>query len=306
MLLGRWLLLGVLATQATALQADLRPVPATVVWERGLLSIDADGVMFSDLLAGIAATTGVRVWGLDSLDGLRVSLRFAGLPLLDGLGRLLAGTNYAMVVNASATAGNDHIVVAVAGRKTVAESLSPRSAADLPAALADPGADAYQVLAKLAEQGDTRALRDSAEHGDPATRALAMQRLSRVDPAEALRVALVAAGRGEPAERVHALQVLGGLDRPEATQALGAALGDADMDVRHTALVSLTGQSSPAAVDLLVQTLGDEVPWIRLMALDLLARRGITAAALGPVLADRDPAVRLRAQALLDQVERRP
>jgi hypothetical protein len=262
---------------AAPVHGDSGQPRVSVEWHQGRLSVNADGVPFCELLAAIANMTGVEVQGLATLED-SASIHFSNLTLRDGLEALLARTNYAMFEEPSAHGGKGRIVVIVVGHKW--DSGMPagqeRGRGPQPSEpITADGPDTYQTVERLAEQGDLQALREAAVFGDPTTRALAMQRLARHDPAEAWRVATEAAGSAEATQRVLAVQVLGGLDSPEATDTLGAALQDSDLGVRHAAVVGLMTRTSPAAIQFLVQALQDRAASIRVLALELLAQRGL-------------------------------
>src|SRR4030095_4877307 len=159
------------------------------------------------------------------------------------------------------------------------------------------GPDTYKIVERLSEQGDVRALRAASASGDPMTQALAMQRLARQEPAEALRAAKDASGSAEVAQRLLAVQVLSGLDSPDATDTLAAALQDTDLGVRHAALIGLMGRPSRVAIPFLVQALQDREGSIRLLAPGTLVERGAAGEhGVRIALNDDDPVVRKRAQ----------
>jgi HEAT repeats len=292
--------LGAAAAQA---QGDAGARGMSVVWHQGRLSVNATGVPFRELVAGVAAKTGVEVQVLGALPG-NASVHFANLTLRAGLEALLSPMNYVMFEKPSGSGGWRTVVILV-GRNAVSPSSMASgqergTATGASEAVAAPRPDIYQVVERLSEQGDVRALREAAVSSDPMTQALAMQRLARQEPAEALRVAKDASGSAEVAQRLLAVQVLSGLDSPEATDTLAAALQDTDLGVRHAALIGLMGRPSRVAIPFLVQALQDREVSIRLLALGTLAERGGAGEhGVRIALNDDDPAVRKRAQEAL-------
>src|SRR4029453_4900844 len=107
--------------------------------------------------------------------------------------------------------GGWRTVVILVGRNAVSpSSMASRqergTATGVSELVAVHGPDTYQVVERLSEQGDVRALREAAVSGHPTTQGLAMQRLARQEPAEALRVAKDASGSAEVARRPLAAQ----------------------------------------------------------------------------------------------------
>jgi hypothetical protein len=257
--------------------AEVERPASSIEWRSGRLTVDADERPLRDLLATIASKTGAEVRGLSNVDG-STSIHLAGVSLRDGLTALLNGFDYAMF-EASATRSREaHIVVSIVGHRSGSESHTPATHTisaeqQVIEAKTVQGPDAYDVVQRLAEQRDLDALRDAASNGDATTRALATQRLARLDPDRARNVALNFATSDDAAQRVGALQVLGGLDSEEAANALGAALLDPEAAVRHAAVVGLTGQRSAAVTRFLELAAHDGDEPVRLLAKDLLARR---------------------------------
>lgn len=287
MSLVRWVLVCVVLTLSATAPAygDSRGAPLSVTWHLGRLDVDVDGVPFRELLATIASKTGVEVRGLVNVEG-NASIHFADRTLRDGLAALLTHFNYAMFDEPAARSREEHIVVIVVGHRSGLDAGTPvarqRVIEQEPSGSGIVyGPDAYQAVQHLVEQGDLRALREAASFSDPTTRALAMQRLVRLDPDEARHVATNAARSEDATQRVVALQVLGGLDSVEAASALGAALTDSEPSVRHAAVVGLMGQRSPAVTHFLEEALHDNAEPIRLLAMDLLARRSVTGMPVG-------------------------
>jgi hypothetical protein len=269
------------SSSAVDAHENLAPSPIRVEWIHGRLIVDADGVPLAELLAAVGNATGAQLRGLAALDG-RASVHIAKVALREGLDAMLAQVNYAIVEQPSINRGDAHIVLFVLGYKSGAgtdayaaqERGASRQTSQPDAANAH---DAYQTVERLADNGDVRALRDTSASDDPTTRALAMQRLARQDPAGGSLAAIDAARSADPTQRVLALQVLAGLDKPESTAALGAALDDPDSAVRQAAVVALMGHTSPVALQFLMQGIQDHDASVRALALELLARRDVTA-----------------------------
>ena len=62
---------------------------AGVAFARGRLSVDVQDADFSAVFRDIVSQARIEVSNLDSLAGRRISVRFTGLPVVEGLRRLL-------------------------------------------------------------------------------------------------------------------------------------------------------------------------------------------------------------------------
>jgi hypothetical protein len=70
--------------------------PLKVEWKDELLSVIAEEAPLAQILREIARQTGMDIQGIEHSQG-DVSVRFSGLPLRDGLRRLLVDMNYAIL-----------------------------------------------------------------------------------------------------------------------------------------------------------------------------------------------------------------
>lgn len=280
MILAKLLGVVVMALGATASAcADAVTRPPKIVWHQQRLGVDADQVPLGELLTTVARRTGLEVRGLALLEGT-ASVRFSNRTLREGLEALLRSFDYAMLEEQPSGDGGRRIVVIIVGRRSApvfvaaAESLFDKVVAtsELDGVR---GFDPYVEIERFAELGDLKALGESAAFGDPTARALSMQRLALHDPDQARQIAAGAALSEDATERVLALQVLGGLDSADAVNILGAALMDPDVAVRQAAVVGLVGQQrSSVASHFLESALKDDSEFVRLLATELLARRG--------------------------------
>src|SRR5688500_5154306 len=75
-----WWMCAVLAVLSVPAYGDAEQEPVTVEWHHGRLSVHAEGVPFSELLAALAQKTGVEVHGFGTLPE-RASIHFVNLPL---------------------------------------------------------------------------------------------------------------------------------------------------------------------------------------------------------------------------------
>jgi predicted RNase H-like nuclease (RuvC/YqgF family) len=71
-----------------------------IAYNRGLLSLSADNVNLNDVLTAVASETGITVTSPQGLEK-QITTEFNGLPLQQGLRRILKGTNYALIYSTS-------------------------------------------------------------------------------------------------------------------------------------------------------------------------------------------------------------
>ena len=153
---------------------------ANVQWTKnGLLSIKASGQPLGAVLRVIEAQTGIVIKGVDTLvDPVRWDLE--GVPLVDGLRRLLTGHNY-LIVEGSRWR-ETRVIVLGQGQSKAAATGTLRSAGIAPAispherafADQDPAAR-IEAVERLGEQSDERSL--------------ALIRQATADPSDAVRAA---------------------------------------------------------------------------------------------------------------------
>src|SRR5262249_25130240 len=155
--------------------------------------------------------TGLRWRGAVTAEG-EVSVRFAKRSLADALETLLHGFNYALVSEDAADPGDRRLTLIIVGRKSdgiaMSARLPDRTTRTVGGASITAERDSYRAVQRLAEQGRIDALREAATHGDLTTRALAIQRLARESPADALDAAADAARSEDSVQRVLAVQTL--------------------------------------------------------------------------------------------------
>ena len=289
--------------------------PLVVEWNAGRLSVSADHTPLAQVLREVASRTGIEVHGLDRLRE-RVSVRFANLPLREGLDKILAHQDYAMLGDVSAQGGDQSATLVVLGQPAAAhregtwpegqaaEQVAPSSAEGMasesePMAEPDP-AERAAALHALPREGNADALRAALLDPDPGVQAIAFQGLAERDPHEAATLAVEASRSNELSRRLSGLFALGQLDDPIALPALEQSLTDGDDGVREYAVNGLSAQSSPEATLALTRALGDPSPVIRILALEALASRGGDGQeAVRSALQSGDPLLRARAAELL-------
>jgi hypothetical protein len=286
-------------------QAGAMDAACRISWTQRHLSVTAQGVPLAKVLADVSNRTGVEFSG--SVNGCgRIDVEFSGLPLQEGVERLLTGLNYAIVRSKPANGRAGRLMVVILGcNQAVASQYDLQLSRKPESRVALLHGNAIQRVSEIntfAEQENWDALDKLASGGDPSTQTLALELLSRHDSDEAARLGVQAVHSKDQSRQLAGIQVLSGIDRPDAARALGDALSSSDIGVRESAINALMGQTGPEAITALTQALQDHDPAIRMMALSLLAQRGDDGeAALEAALHNSDPAVRKQAAQLLDE-----
>ena len=133
--------------------------------------------------------------------------------------------------------------------------------------------------------------------------------LVRAD-ASAVEVAVGALADRDARVRRVAAMVLGDLDAPAATSGLLGALHDDDDDVRADAVRSLARSQALLTLADIMRLVVDPAPTVRLAAVQAIRSLGIqreaASHAVGPLMHDRDPSVRVSAVATLVEIDGHP
>lgn len=291
-----------------------------VMYNAGRLSVHAERISLGRILEEVARQTGFEIRGLSSLQQ-DVSVQFAGLPLLDGLRRLLARVNYLFLIECSPEGNIRRMQALVFGRETTPSfgrfareaptpsgegitSESPRQAM----ADADPSVRRW-VVERLGERGDEQAfthLLAALDDADPEVRQGALASLSQygvmtLEPLQALPQR-----EQDHTVRIVAFQVLGQVGRAdeETVTLLQGMLTDHDPYIRAAVVEALGSVGGPRVTDALHTAARDGDPEVRLSALRALAlhvRDALAQAAVEQHLDDADEAVRGGAAALLEK-----
>ncbi len=294
------------------------PPQLELKWEAERLTLDAEGVPLSQVLAALSAKTGIEITGAGALDD-RVSAHFAGMELIRALQELLSGLDYAiaagprvsrvLIVHSARNSGWTPPPV----RTEAAEPAKPdaSSAAIQPAVteVAElPLPDVVPQDAKLAAIGtaandrDRAALTGYLRDGDAAVQASAFQELAVQSKDTAVESLLAEIKDPGQPSRLQALQLLvqsAGAGETITMGTLRDALKDPDPAFNAYAIQMLAGNGDPGAVDLLTDAFHGAGDATRLMIVEQLAGTTAGFPLLREAAADPDPAVSAAAAALL-------
>jgi hypothetical protein len=312
------LLLPPLGSVATA------QTPLTVEWKAARLSVSAQGVSLAQILREVARRTGIEVQGLEGLQQ-RVSVRFADLPLREGLEKLLAQMDYAILGDLSAEGGKRPARVVVSGRwPSPAGSASNEAAEPEGEAASEEGVSGPEetesegnlmpepdpeeqrgALQTFVGEGNEEALRKALRDADQAVQATAFELLAERDSQWALTLLTEATKSEEPMTRLQALQLFeqsGRADEATTMTALREALADETVTVRQYAIQALATRGGADAFDSLRQTFFREAdPAVKVMILESIAQQDQGLGLLQEAARDPDEAVRFAAALWLKQ-----
>jgi hypothetical protein len=281
-----------------AAQAGTASDPLAVRYEDGRLSVRAEHVPLARALREVARQTGVAISGVSSLSQ-DVSVTFTGLPLLDGVRRLLGTGSYVLVLEPSSHGAIGRIEVQLAGQGAAPPVDRPRG---------EDGAEARRrATERLAALGDEDALPHVlAALGDPSpdVRQAAVASLPQYGERALEPVHALLRRERDDGVRMVALQVLAQVSggTRETVTLLSELLADRDARIRAAVVPALARAGGSRAIEALEMAADDVDPEVRIAALEALARQGSDGTAERVVaqrLADRDPAVRRAAAALL-------
>ena len=229
----------------------------------GRLTVAAEDVPVKSVVEAVAHEAGLTLEDSESLDG-QVTVRFRGLPISEGLARILGDRSYMLVYG-------------------VTSSQAPGGGAPVPVRLRffEPSVVEQPVTGPGAVlDGGRAALFETLEfHADPWDKQDTIEALAEAgDPAIAQR--LGQAGLTDPdvdvrSAAVEALATLGG---DSAVEMLEMALRDAESVIRYQAVVALEEIGGDAAVRGLRVALQDADADLRLIAVDVLGEAGGPAA----------------------------
>jgi hypothetical protein len=292
-----------------------------VTYYEGRLSVRAKQMPLVRVLQEVSHRTGLEVRVLSTLQE-EVSVVFAGVPLLDGLRRLLAPVNYLLLFDGSSQGGSIQPTQAlVFGGATTSSSALPFGDVLAPStkgvalnelrqatADADPSVRRW-VVERFGEQGDSEAfpyLLNAVEDGNPWVRQAALESLSQFGEMaiEPLRAALQR--EQHYAVRIVALGLLGNVGREDEQSVvlLNNMLRDDDPRIRAATVHALGNVVGSLSTDALNTAARDADPEVRIAALRTLALSSRDASAQAVVeehLDDTDEAVREVAADLLER-----
>src|SRR2546427_5052010 len=146
-----------------------------VEWKAGRLSVRAENTALSEILREVARQTGLEVRGHEGLQE-EVSVRFADLPLDEGLQKLLDRVN-SLVIGEPSPQGKPRPVLGVVfERRTALPRAEEEKLKEEPVALREEQGDRLAALTEILNKGGTeaeQALFSAALDRDPGIRGLA-------------------------------------------------------------------------------------------------------------------------------------
>ena len=306
-------LMTVITAATTAHAARPQPVGSwnAVRVEDGRLDGHLDGAPLDRVLAAIAAQSGIAVH-LHGTSDESVTVQLSGVPLEEGLRRLLRNTDFLFIYGRRpddrGAEGPRVLQVHVypldgtAGRPAIVSDADDGTAAGEDAVSPDAEVTRRRAARTLARSGDStpEALADAIVREEDASGRESLARaLGRTDGPEAVpALALVVADDPDEGVRESAALALGKTWSEEAVEPLIGALGDPHSTVRGAAADALANTWSDRAADpLRLAAAEDPSAQVRERALRALARLGADEAMAALRRAMQDPSPRIRRMA---------
>lgn len=253
-----------------------------VRYQAGLLSVTAHNVALSQVLEEVAYKTGMEIRVLDA-GQQKVSVRFSGLPVREGLQKLLAYLNYILLEKKVAKGEMRPALVLVLG-----QAVYPPSEKSLnkvtskngrsPKGNLTAGGDSRNRLRALhaaASAGNEGAIRAALSDPDPIIQAASLDLLNERDREGSVGLLFNATKSPQPQTRFRAFELLNNntlADQGAVMSALGEALLDDDAHVKRFAIRALAERGGPQAFEYLRQALRDSDPSIRIVTIDYVVR----------------------------------
>jgi len=273
--------------------------------DNGRLSVTADGAPLAKVLKAVASSCDLEARGIGGLDR-PVQAKFSGLPLRDGITKLMGKINYALLE--ASTTQRGHLVLMVFDRSSgsMTQAAAEKSGKGAKPKKPNPDEETIRRVTRLqesAKNGQEEAVRKAATDSDPAVQAVALELLAKQDPGKATDIAVNCVHSEDPNQRITGVQTLADIDDPKSASALGSVLKDNNTGVRESAVAALGSQTGSEAIGYLTQATQDPDPNIETMALDFLSQRGREGEdAIRKALFSQDPQVRAHARQLLSQM----
>jgi hypothetical protein len=282
-------------------------VPLTVEYKEGNLGVAAEKVPLAQVLQEVARQTGIEVQGLERLQE-EVSVGFSGLPLSEGLQKLLTPVNYLILEQASSQGGTRPAQVLVFGRRAAppTQAIPSEEGGNMAAdenQIEEEQTARLRALEAFARQGNDEALREALHDPNDLVSMRAVELLAERDRQGVTTLLLDMTRSDHPAVRAQALRLLhetGHADERTIVSALGTAL--ADKDVRNYAIQALAERDGPEAMEYLRQAFHDPDPAVRRLVIESAAARDQSLPLLGEAVSDPDETIRSFANFWLEQV----
>ena len=225
----------------------------------GRLTVAVRDVSVRALVEAIAQETGLILEEHQSLDG-KITVRFQGLPIAEGLARILGDRSYMLVYGVGASPERGDTARVPVRLRFLARPIAGGPPAAPGAVSTTERAALFETLETYSDPWDKQDTIDAlVETGDAAV-AQRLGRAALADPDVDVRLAAV-----------EALEVLGG---PTAVEMLELALHDREIAIREEAVGALEEIGGDAAVRGLTVALQDADTDLRLLAVDAVGALG--------------------------------
>jgi hypothetical protein len=262
-----------------------------VDWTDELITITAETVSRSEVLAAVGRAAGVEIVELEVMAPEPVSMRLSRVPLLDAVRRLI-GDVPAVLMEERQPDGELRLVsVWVFARSHARQWAADGSEGGAEADAAMRADTATHAL----EAADGTALRQALLQSDDEERAqAALDVLEAREPAAMISALLVAARSADAGQRLHALRMLdraGAVDSSTAIAALDHAMTDDDEAIKAFAIGALAVRGA-GGLSVLQRTFRGADRDVRLMVLQAVSERDGDSPLLREAVTDTDAQVR--------------
>jgi hypothetical protein len=316
--------LALLALIPSSLCAQNAPQSSlSVYWKAENLTVHAENAPLAQVIQRISHATGIRMDGTEKLQGI-VTANFSGVPLRDGIARLLVEWDYAFtegdpssnlprqprLLILEPSRGNHAPPASVpsvqaAGPKVVLPGGVSRPRPPVPNAGSANFTSRDQRIAMMhdaAARGDLAGLTQGIRDTDPEVQKAAFEQFYALDPHGAAEELITATRSDDSNVALQALSLLSqsGVDHGVIQAAYAAELDSAD-PARKLYAVQLLSDIGEDALDALRQALADQDRTVRLSVVQNAARGDWGIPLLQQSLTDPDPQVRDMAQRLLQE-----
>lgn len=281
-----------------------------VIWANGGLTVHLSDAPLSDVVQKIAQTTGIQVVGQEKLAGT-VTLEFANLPVEPALVKLLSNVNYVLqeIVGADAQAPRQ-LVLRI---HSMIEGSQRDSALTGPILVPALESLSVEEMHDVADEKDVEADDDDPDAREDARREkLAAAQLAAEGAfgpdANVKQLLKLVENFYNDDIRLEALKALGARPIEVARKPAIKALGDEVWEIRMTAVEILGRDKDPQTLATIGRLLekNDDID-VRIGALRVLAFRADPESAvyLRAVLKDEEPTIRVAAEQILAELDRR-
>jgi len=285
--------------------------PFTVEWQEERLSVIAENALLADILREVTRQTGLKVKNAENLRE-KISIRFFGLPLQEGIHKLLTSM-HRVISEEKSRQGESHLAatptIEQPAMRSIKDGIEDDAGVLEEAVLNDPNPNSRLTSIQKLIRNEDGSLEDILEAAskdlDPSIRQFAYRYLYKVDKEKAADILFQDSSSPDSDIRMTAIESSSQLLGIEATEILHDATEDNDPYIKQMAFEQLAQMKADQGMEVIRERLFHADPEIRIMAIEAMASKGEEFArevALS-ALDDNDELVRGKAKGLLNELE---